>query len=162
MDGRMDEQTDREEKETGWTDGQIVQGDGEGGRDGWGRPGRRDGGTDSQLGTGRQGWRDRWPVGDREKGMGERWRERWSSQEKASPWRGDSRAEGRGRTGDPGGDRRGGQERGALGTWTDGAPQWGGTGDRGTERSVHRDAPAWGEEQGGDVPKDRASPSPRV
>lgn len=48
-------------------------------------------------------------------------------------------------------------EKGALGTWMDGAPQWGGTRDRGTERSVQRDAPARGEEQRG-VPEDRVSP----
>lgn len=57
-------------------------------------------------------------------------------------------------------DGRGDRERGAFGPWVNGTPQWGGTGDRGMERSVQRDALAQGEKQWA-APKDRVSPSPQ-
>lgn len=97
--------------------------------------------------------------------MREHWREGWRQEGASQVERGqrDSRTQGRdrGTAGHRAGwqsqSRAGGvpRERGVLGTWMDGAPRWGGTGDRGTERSVQRGAPARGEEQRG-PPEDRA------
>lgn len=89
------------------------------GREGGIRPGKGGGRTDGWVRTGRQGWRDRWPGRDREKGMGEHWRERGTDgQEKASPAeRGqrDSGARGQGWVRDPSGDGRGGQGERSVG-----------------------------------------------